>query len=77
MRKNGILSLEVVIMGGKTSTASKAKYNSKAYDRVTFVVSKGKKDEIKLFAAKRGESLNGFINGLIDREMQEIPEKEE
>lgn len=65
---------EVSQMGGKTSTQSKAKYNSKAYDRITFVVSKGKKEEIKLFAAKRGESLNGFINHLIAREMGEIPE---
>lgn len=61
-------------MGGKTSSSSKRKYNLKAYDQINVTVSKGKKEEIKLFAAKRGESLNGFINHLIAREMGEIPE---
>ena len=40
-------------VGGKTSTASKAKYNAKAYD------------EIKAFAASRGLSLNEFITTAI------------
>ena len=61
-------------MGGKTSSSSKQKYNLKAYDQIYLTVPKGKKEEIKLFAAKRGESLNGFINHLIAREMGEIPE---
>lgn len=64
-------------MGGKTSSSSKRKYNLKAYDQINLTVPKGKKEEIKLFAAKRGESLNGFINHLIAREMGEIPENDD
>lgn len=58
-------------MGGKTSAASKNKYMSKAYDRLNILVPKGKKDEIQLFAAKRGESVNGMINRLINAEMSQ------
>lgn len=52
-------------MGGKTSTASKAKYNAKAYDEIKVRVRKGEKDEIKVFAASRGLSLNEFITTAI------------
>lgn len=61
-------------MGGKTSSISKNKYNAKAYDQINLTVKKGKRDEIKLFAAQRGESINSFINKLIASEMGEIPE---
>lgn len=37
------------------------KYMAKAYDRINFVVPKGRKDQIKAHAAARGESVNGFI----------------
>lgn len=59
-------------MGGKTSSISKNKYMSKAYDRLNVIVPKGKRDEIKLFAAQRGESINSLINKLIAREMGEV-----
>ena len=52
-------------VGGKTSTASKAKYNAKAYDEIKVRVHKGEKDEIKAFAASRGLSLNEFITTAI------------
>ena len=52
-------------MGGKTSKASKAKYNAKAYDEIKVRVHKGEKDEIKAFAASRGLSLNEFITTAI------------
>ena len=52
-------------VGGKTSTASKAKYNAKAYDESKVRVHKGEKDEIKAFAASRGLSLNEFITTAI------------
>ena len=52
-------------VGGKTSTASKAKYNAKAYDEIKVRVRKGEKDEIKAFAASRGLSLNEFITTAI------------
>lgn len=53
-------------MSGKTSAASKNKWNEKAYDRINLTVSKGKKDKIKEHAESRGESVNGFINRAID-----------
>jgi len=48
-----------------------AKYNQKAYDRVELKVKKGKKEEIRLFAESRGESLNAFINRAIAEAMGE------
>lgn len=52
-------------MGGKTSTASKTKYNAKAYDEIKVRVHKGEKEEIKAFAASNGMSLNEFITTAI------------
>ena len=45
------------------------KYNAKAYDRINIVVTKGKKGLIQTFAAKRGETLNRFVNRAIDEAM--------
>lgn len=53
-------------MGGKTSNESKAKYNAKAYDRINIAVPKGRKAEIEAVAKSHGQSINGYINGLID-----------
>lgn len=57
-------------MGGKTSAASKNKWIAKTYDRINLTVPKGKKAEIQAFAANRGESVNGFINRVIDETME-------
>ena len=57
-------------MGGKTSAASKNKWNEKAYDRINLTVPKGKKDKIKEYAESKGESVNGFINRAIDETMK-------
>ena len=54
---------------GKTSTASKAKYNAKAYDRIALSVKKGQRDKIKAHAESKGMSLNGYINELIKKDM--------
>ena len=54
---------------GKTSNQSKDKYNAKAYDDIRLRVPKGRKEEIQAFAEANGESLNGFINRLIEEEM--------
>ena len=43
---------------------------SKRYDRIQLVVPKGKKDKIKAFAENNGESLNGFVNRIIDEAMK-------
>lgn len=50
----------------KTSTASKRKYNEKAYDRIALTVPKGKKEEYRKLAESKGMSLNGFINKLLE-----------
>lgn len=55
---------------GKTSTASKDKYNAKAYDDIRLRVPKGHKVIIQDFAEKNGESLNGFISRLISEAME-------
>ena len=60
-------------MGGKTSTTSRNKYNAKAYDRINFVVKKGRKEEIQKAADAMGESLNKFISPAVDERMEKIP----
>jgi len=56
----------------RTSAAVKNKYNAKTYDRIEIVVPKGEKTELKAYAEKNGESLNGFIN----RAIQELLERD-
>lgn len=56
---------------GKASTRAQNKYISHTYDRIALVVPKGRKEEIKEFAARNGESVNGFINRLIDEAMDQ------
>lgn len=63
-------------MGGKTSTASKAKYNAKAYDRINIAVPKGQKEDIKAHADSRGESVNRFIGRAINETMKRDKEEE-
>lgn len=55
------------------STDYKRKFNSENYDRIELTVKKGKKEIFKNHAAKRGETLNGFIN----RAMTETLERDE
>ena len=50
---------------GTAKTRAQNKYIAKAYDRVSLVLPKGVKDEVAEHAAKRGESLNGFISRAI------------
>lgn len=56
-------------MGGKTSAAVKNRYNSKAYDRIVVVVSKGRKNIIQAAAERAGLSLNAYIVKAIERQM--------
>ena len=53
----------------KTSAAVKNKYNDKTYDRINLTVYKGEKAVIAEHAAKRGESVNGFIQRAIKETM--------
>lgn len=53
-----------------------AKYTAKAYDQFLVYVPKGKKAELQAHAAKRGESLNGFVNRAIDNQVKNDGEEE-
>lgn len=55
---------------GTSATRAKNKYNAANYDNLRVVVPKGKKDIIKAFAESKGESVNGFINRLINEAME-------
>lgn len=50
---------------------------NKLYDRVSVLVSKGKKDIIKSHAESRNESVNGFINRAIDEAMERDKNRKE
>lgn len=58
---------------GKTSAASKNKYNQKAYDRIALVVPKGMKELYRQRAEKQGLSLNAYINKLIEEDIKTNP----
>ena len=57
-------------MGGKTSNASKAKYNAKVYDRINIAIPKGQKEIIQVHAAARQESVNAFVGRAISETME-------
>lgn len=57
-------------MGGKNSPKSINRYIAKAYDRISILVPKGRKDTIKVHAEARKESVNGFINRAISETME-------
>lgn len=46
-----------------------AKYHAKVYERVAFDVKKGRRDQIRQFAASKGMSLNGYLNKLVESDM--------
>lgn len=46
------------------------KYVKANYDRLELTMPKGKKDAIKAHAESRGESVNGFVNRVIDQAME-------
>ena len=43
---------------------------AKAYDRISLIVPKGKKDIVKTHAEAHSESVNGFINRAIDEAIE-------
>lgn len=57
-------------MSGKTSAASKNKYIAKAYDRINFVMPKGRKAEIKALASSKGMSASEWINQAIQEKIE-------
>ena len=48
---------------------AKKRYEARTYDMVGIRVKKGNRNKIKAYAESKGESLNGFVKGLISREM--------
>ena len=44
-------------------------YNEKAYDRLAITVPKGQKQAIQAHAEKKGQSINGLVNGLLQADM--------
>lgn len=58
---------------GKTSAASKNKYNEKAYDRIALVVPKGMKEVYRQKAEVKGLSLNAYINQLLEEDNKKSP----
>ena len=47
-------------------------FNKDNYDRISLMIPKGKKGVIQLCAKVDGESVNGFINRLIDAEIDRM-----
>lgn len=54
----------------KASQKAVNKYMKENYDRINLTVPKGKKEKIKEHAESRGESVNGFINRVVDEAME-------
>ena len=57
-----------------------ARYNAKTYESINLRVYQGQRNQIKEYAEKHGESLNGYINRLIAQDMGETltkPTKQE
>lgn len=50
---------------GKASTRAQNKYIAKSYDRINLTIPKGQKSTVDALAAKHGQSVNGYINGLL------------
>lgn len=48
------------------------KYIGTHYDRINLTVPKGNKEKIQVAAQSNGESVNAFINRLIDTELERI-----
>ncbi len=47
-------------------------FNKQAYDRINLTVPKGRKEIIQAVAQANNESVNAFINRLIDSELERI-----
>lgn len=56
---------------------SAKKWDSANLDRISIAMPKGSKDAIKAHADSRGESVNGFINRAIERQIERDKSGEE
>ena len=58
-------------MGGKTSTASKRKWNNANYEYTQLVTQKGEKELIKQAAQNAGQSVNAYIFQAVKTRMEQ------
>ena len=67
-------NIEWVVIDLEKVKFDKIAYNNRfiaqSYDRINLTVPKGNKDRIKAHAEKNGESINGYINRLIDSDLK-------
>lgn len=61
----------VLQMGGKTSTASKRKWNNANYEYTQVITQKGEKELIKQAAQNAGQSVNAYIVQAIKTRMEQ------
>lgn len=54
----------------KANQRAVAKYEKANYDDVRIRVQKGRREEIKAHATRKGESLNGFVNRAIENQVE-------
>ena len=54
----------------KAQQKAVAKYMKDNYDEIKVLVKKGKKDEIKIHAQAKGESVNAFVNRAIEEAIE-------
>lgn len=52
----------------ENQTDYKRQFNEVAYDRISVTVPKGRKAIVEAFAKSQGETVNGLINNLLQRE---------
>jgi len=60
----------------KAQQAAVHRYIKEKYDRMELTLPKGKKEQIKAFAARKGESVNAFVARAIAEAMEREQDKE-
>lgn len=60
---------------GNSATRAKNKYAKNNYDDLRIQVKKGKKSIISDHAQKKGKSINGLVNELLEQEIPELREE--
>lgn len=53
----------------ESQTDYKRKFNEVAYDRISVTIPKGRKAAVEAHAKSQGETVNGLINNLLQREI--------
>lgn len=69
----GIIALKGCDVMAKRKAEWQNNYIAKTYDRINLIVPKGEKDEIKAKADRNGESVNAYINRLLDQDKKSSP----